>query len=232
MERRNFLKAAGGIGAAGITGVGALAFSGGASATQSFSITDSSASFNDGQLSYVAVTLDGTTAWDGFDTPVKYLEFTSEIRIPAQETGWHTLNSSVSGELPDQWSGNGDSDGWGGDGEYVVAYDDEGRAGEVHTDVFWNVVGDDTASDPANGAPRSVETPAPWQDALSVDTDGESVTTTLEKRSTVRFLDANQDPIAESEGVQETVSTAQFDVTVTNEQSTTSGDGTGDSTAG
>lgn len=235
MQRRTLLKTVGGIGTASALGVGALALTGGASASTSMNISDATAEFDDGQLSYVAVEYAGTTSWDGFDVPVKYIEFVSEIRIPDQGTGWHELNSSVSGELPDGWSSDGSgSDGWGGPGEYVVSYggDEDGLEGEVHTDVYWNVVGDAGATDPAEGAPRSIETPAPWQGELSVDTDGETQTVTLEKRSTVRFLDADQNPIDPAEGVQETVATGQIDVTVTNAASTSGGDGSGDATAG
>lgn len=229
LSRRSILKGLTGAGATGLLGGAALFAASGPAAASSYSITGSSAELDDGQLSYVDVDVAGNLTWDGFDTPVKYLRFVAEITIDdGGSTPWHTLADSTSDALPDGWSGNGDSDGWGGAGEYVISYggDTEGTQGEVHTDAQWRVIGD---------TGKSIETPAPWQDNLSVDTDGNQQTFTLNKRNTVYFLDTDKNQIGHDLGGPENGavrSVTSFDVTVTNQASTTGGSTDGTSDAG
>lgn len=234
-DRRSVLKALGGIGAAGVVGGGSLlALSGGAAATNTLSITDSTATVDDGQLSYVDVAVSGTLSWDGFDTPVDALRFVSEIRLPDHSTGWHLLNDATSDSLAN-WSTQGSSsDGWGGDDEYVVSLggdNAQGQAGEVHTGIDWRVIGD---------SPKSIETPAAWQDYFSVGTDGGSKTTTVEKRSAIYFLDANGNLIGADTSTTVTseadafvaAATATFAVTVDDQASTSTSDTSGSSSSG
>lgn len=220
-SRRTVLKTAAGATAAATVGGGALLASTGSAAAQSYSIDDTSVTLDGGEVSYVDVQAEATTTWDGFDVPVRYLEFVAEVRVPHAETGWHELHSGVSGELPDGWSGDGDSEGYGGPGEYVVDYG--GTYGEVHTDIDWRLVGQQG---------KSVETPLDAADAFDVPGDGDTTTYTVQKRSTVRFLDASQSVVAESEGVTEAVETAEFAVEVTNQPSQTGGQSTGNSQVG
>lgn len=220
-SRRTVLKTAAGATAAATVGGGAILATTGTAAAQSYSIDNTSVTLDDGQVSYVDVQADSTVSWDGYDVPVKYLEFVAEVRVPHAETGWHELHNGVSGELPDGWSGDGDSEGYGGPGEYVVSYG--GTHGEVHTNVDWRVIGTEG---------KSVETPLDAADTLAVPGDGDTTTFTVQKRSTVRFLDASQSVIPDSEGVSESVETATFDVTVTNQPSQTGGQSAGSSQVG
>lgn len=225
LSRRTVIKALGGTGIAAATGGAALlATTGTAAAAQSFSIDGSSVSLDDGQVSYVAIDSAGSLSWDGFDVAVERLRFVSEVRLPGESTGWHTLADSVSDTLAN-WSSQGSgSDGWGGPDEYVVSND--GTAGEVHTGVQWAIISD--GSHPSQF--DSIQTPVDWTDLLSVGTDGDSKTTTVEMRSTVYFLDADQNQLSVPSGVQPSQATAAFDVTVTNEAASTGGSSTGTST--
>lgn len=228
MERRQYIKAAGGIGT--VASIGGLALTGGASANQTYSIDGTSVTIDDGDLSYVDVSLSSTLSWDGFDTPVKYLRFTSEIQITGNKDGTNTnphplITDNVSDELPGEWKDGKDGDGsgkWGGSDEYYTKYtgDTKGTEGEIHTAVDWRVIGQ-------NG--KSIEDPVDWTDQFE-PTDGTQKKVQLKKKSTTEMLDENNTVISHDAATVE--STETFTVTVNNQQSTNGGSASGDSTAG
>jgi hypothetical protein len=216
-------KALGGIAALTAGGLGTAALAAGPAAAQSYTISDASVTLDAGEASFVGVDVTGTLSWDGFDEGVDRLEFVSEVKVAGEE--WHELNRTTSDPLED-WSGDGDSDGWGGAGEYVLENggDGDGTAGEVHTTAKWAVIavaGADTGEYRTSG----LNVPD-WTAALDAATDGSSETTSVSKRSTVRFLDADGNTV----GVGETSESTSFDVTVNNQPSTSGGSTDGDST--
>lgn len=116
MQRRNLLRAAGGIGAAGVAGgAGLLAMSGNvAAASFTFNAGDIEGEFEDGDVSRVYFSPEGTASWKNFDEEITAigLEIRSRVRSADGEStldGWkqvytgtataeeHGLNSGTTG---------------------------------------------------------------------------------------------------------------------------------------
>lgn len=222
MERRDFLKSTGALGAvAGVSGLGLIA-STGSSVAASFSITDPNpVTSDDGTIELVNVVANFTVNWDGFDEGVYYAAYRDEVVVaPNGVNERYTIYDGIGevsagstgpalAKLGDgETAGSDSDDSWGGDtgpdgGEY---YSPEGQTqGFIHADIDWNVLhkdGDasytfDTSDDPnAN----SVEDPAP-ADELFADTDGAQNKTTVEYVKTVRLYgesspsDSTADPV-------------------------------------
>jgi hypothetical protein len=87
MERRNFVKAAGGIGA-GLTvgGAGLATFAGGAAATVNFTPTSVSYTSVDGSVDAVLLNPSGHVEWGGYDSGVTSLDIELGVKRPSQST--------------------------------------------------------------------------------------------------------------------------------------------------
>lgn len=231
MDRRQFLKGVGATGALSIGG-GALVLSSTQSAVAaSFTITDPSAvTSDDGSINFVRMQAAQRVEWDGFDTDVHAARYIDRVTIrPNSDNFTAKVNDSTSDDLS-TWSGNGDSEGWGGDGEFTSGV---GKAGFVRADIDWNIIGDPGASSPSEGGPRSIETPADELDRLEVDTDGETKESTVVFEKEVRLLDSNGNEVAGPNGPYDAaVSSDSFTVSVTNEAATTATNGGGDVSVG
>lgn len=240
LDRRSVLKGLAGAGAvAGVGGAGFLAATGGAAAAIELdaSITDTSYSGDQGDVDWVAVEIDKTLNWDGFDVPLRYIGFKHEITLDdGGSTPWHVLYDNMSGRLTD-WSSEGDgSDGWGGPGEYIESHGGdkaEYLTGVAKADVAWAIISD--GSHPAEY--DSVQTPVDWTGTLSEAQDGATTTHTVRWKTTLTFYteDSEDAPvqITPDDGVSEVVGETSFDVTVTNEGGETTGSGeSGSSTVG
>ncbi len=223
LTRRGALKgiATGTVGAA--IGGGALLLGTQPALASSLSIDDANQeTTDDGSLQYVRVEIDHSVSWDGFDQDVEYIRYIDRIHIrPGDEDVTHILYDEVSGHL-DDWSDDGDSDGWGGPGEHATG---SGNAGEAHADLNWNVVGDPNASDPEAGGPRSVETPSHRLDLLEADTDGASMQSAITYEKDIRLLNGNENELAQD------IISDDFTVDVLNEEATVDSEGTGNAEA-
>jgi hypothetical protein len=242
LTRRTALKGLGGVtGAALAGGTGLAALTGGAAAQASFdlNITGTTISNDQGDVSYVGVDATKTIAWDGFDVPLRYVGFKHEITIEdSGSTDWHTLYEGVSGRLTD-WSGDGDSDGWGGDGEYVDSHGGDKAdylKGTAKADIQWEIINDtgEAGSYPDFGYDGGgVQNPAQWAGRLSVDADGATEKRVVKWKTTLTFYTENDAgervQVTDDDGVSELTATERFGVTVTNEDGTT--DATTDGTA-
>lgn len=224
-----------GVGATGALTVGgsALLFSSTQSAVAaSFTISDPNAvTSDDGSLRYVRLQAAQRVEWDGFDTAVDRARYIDRVTIrPNSNDVTVKVNDTTSQPL-DQWSGDGDSNGWGGDGEYTSG---PGQAGFVRADVDWNIVGAaDETLPPEEGGARSIEDPAAELDLLEVDTDGASKDSTIVFEKEVRLLDANGNEIAGPGGPYDAATSSDsFTVSVTNEAATTSTNGGGSASVG
>ncbi|QKY16086.1 hypothetical protein [Halorubrum sp. CBA1229] len=238
MERRNLLKAIGGIAAtASAGGAGVIAMSGGASAqtTSTLNIADAnSISNDDGDLSEVIVSLDHEISWDGFDVGVDAVAFENRISI-VDGGGNDRSNGEYVLQKGDPVSVQLIADGgWGGSGETgtIDAVDEDSSsaganalAGEVNSDIQWTILADE-------GAPisqDSIQDPAIiGQDIgdLDVNTDDSSTTYTITFKKIVRFYRENNNGgyvlLDNDDGtVGKSVATGNFDVTVTNEAAST-----------
>lgn len=234
LTRRTALKGIGGVtGAALAGGTGLAALSGGAAAQAAFDLTinGTEISNDQGDVSFVGVNAQKTVAWDGFDVPLRYIGFRHEISIEdGGTTGWHTLYDDISGRL-DEWSGEGDSNGWGGDGEYVASHGGDKAdylKGVAKADIQWEVIND--TGEPGSYADfgydgGGVQDPAQWASNLSVDADGATQKRVIKWKTTLTFYtedDAGERvQITDDDGVSELTATERFAVTVTNEEGTT-----------
>lgn len=225
MERRDYLKTAGGIGATTLLGgAGLLALSGGAAATAEYDYNEVTVTSDDGTVDYVAIFGDSIVNWDGFDRPAK--SFTVDSHVELQSGDGSTLWTGVINE-----SGPHDltADSWGGDGE---THTGTGTSGTIESDVGldsdgnhdpstdWAIVQASDYSDPyglpANPAPASY---------LEVDGDGDSASFNVKLTTTYTWY-ANTDG---SDSIYSADFVANVPVTVENEQSTaTSSNGDGD----
>lgn len=254
MERRNLLKSIGVLSAAGAAGGGALSLfaSQGARAQASWTISDSTpVTTDDGQIKYVNVTASHTAAWDGFDEPVAAIAYRDTIVLdPNGSAVSHTVyDNTDSPVLLGNWSSDGSgSDGWGGPGEYIANTGSSGDQdfrlhGEANADIDWNVV-----ADPNYAEPESVEDPydISGSSTLEPDTDGDTDQSLIRYTKAVHFYkedpsgsktsddgSTSLSPMGQQDGTVEKVeSTDEFQVTVTNEEATTSGSGSGSSSTG
>jgi len=238
ISRRGVLKATGGVaGAALVGGAGLAAMTGGASAQASFdlNISDAATLSNDeGKLHWVGVDAQKIIEWDGFDVPVEYIRFKHEIAL-AGETDWHVLYDGRSGHLND-WSGKDDSNGWGGDGEYVTEYtgdETDGTKGRAVADVQWEIISD---GDYDNGYGTNVPNPADWTEQMSVKMDGASAQHEIKWRTTLTLYTENSNgkavEITDDDGAQLPQTTERFVVPVNNEEGVPTGDTEGSSQSG
>lgn len=218
VSRRNVVR--------GATILGGLAVAGGVFLTQSegavaatFTIGDAAPETNDtGQLNYVRLEVTHRLEWDGFDTEVERLRYIDRITVrPNDENETAVVNDVTTDPLAD-WSGDGDSNGWGDAGEYTSG---PGNAGYAASDLDYNIVGDPDADDPEDGGPREDEAPAPLLDLMESEEDGETTRSTVRFEREARLLDGGGDEVGRS-----TVSD-DFQVIVTNEASETSASGRG-----
>jgi hypothetical protein len=235
MERRNLLKAVGGIAVtASASGVGVLAMSGGAAAQSSFTIGDSSVTLDDGDVSKIGVQLSHEVSWDGFDIPVEAASYTDTIEL--RDGNGNTLDSATIFDnsnnpvLLEGWSSEGSGgDGWGGAGEYTSG---PGTEGSVNADLDWTVLSDDPAGD------GGTETPGDIDDfGIENPTDGSEEDFILRYTKTVTLFTTESNggtAVSAADGttvyqlgvddgtVGEVVGQDNFTVTVGNQEATTS----------
>jgi hypothetical protein len=241
VSRRGVLKGAAGIsGAALAGGAGLAALTGGAAAAASIdiSINGSEYSGDQGLVDYVGVDMSKKIVWKNFDVPVRYIDFKHQITIEdGGDTDWHTLYEGRSGRLTD-WSGKGDSKGWGGDGEFIASHGGDKADylnGDARADVHWAVIVDPTASD-YGGYDTGTPTPAEWAEKMSVDQDGNTEIRTIKWKTTLEFYTENDNgkavQVSSDDGVPSVQGTERFNVTVTNQQSNLESNGSGSSQAG
>ncbi|MBX0325420.1 hypothetical protein EGH21_20545 [Halomicroarcula sp. F13] len=241
MQRRDYIKTAGGIATASVIGgAGLFASTGSVAAVQSgLDIQDASAvQTDDGQVSYVEVALTHRLQWDGFDKPVAKVAYVDQIIVapnsstPFTATIYDGRNNPV--DLED-FSEKNSSDGWGGDGEY--ASEDPNsytkatgptKAGFVNADINWKILTD------GGGGGNSVESPADLNNtSIEEPTDGESNSTSITYKKTVYLYDDNGNLLGNDDGtVQSAVAEGTFTVTINNQDATTTSGGSGSSTVG
>lgn len=269
LNQRGALKTIAGAGSlATVGGLGLLLGTGPVTAA-SVSIDSSSVSVDDGEVSFVDLTVDSFKAmWDGFDVPVAAVAYKDTIRR-ANGSASHVLfdQNGVDQDpiLLEEISSKGDgSDGWGGPGEYASTFEanesadtsvlnqpgEDGpataTAGWVRADVDWRLLSD--ADNPEEDG-KSIESPGDVDDfGLDVDSDGDTVTYTLELIKEV-YLYSLEDTgrtslttqnqgetvylMGADDGTAEKIQAiAAFDVAVTNEPASTSTTGSGSSSAG
>lgn len=176
------MKAAGGIGAAGVVGgAGLFALSGGASATANASYGDVTITSDDGSIEYISIYGASTVEWDGFDNEATAFEIVTEARIPG-EVGWTQLNSSGPHDLSQS--------SWGGPGE---EFSGVGTSGTIESDIGlksnntrdpntdWHVVGSQSNKDvDGYGLPQNRIDPS----NISNPSDGDDADYTIELRTT------------------------------------------------
>lgn len=240
--RRTALKGVAAFGAAAVGGM-ALTQNATAQASGSLSIGNSGVSTDGGDLTEVNLNLDHEVTWDGFDQPVEAAEYRDVVRV--YDANGNKLGATVLRDETDTpkmlagWSGNGDSDGWGGDGEYTSG---PGTQGYVHADVLWTILADEpsNATNPVpQGAPGDIDS-----FGLDNETDDSTREYTVELIKIVKLYttDSSGSYTADDgttvalmggdDGTVGTVkSTGTFTVSVTNEGATTSGTGSGGSSA-
>lgn len=223
MERRNYLKAAGGIvGATTIGGAALFATTRGASATGGASYGDVTITSDDGSVEYVAIYGASTVTWDGFETEADAFDIDIDARVVGSGAGWVDLHETGKRDI----SVDGD---WGGSGESMEVTGgpngDEATAGSLSSTIGvdsdgnhdpttdWHIVG----SDPDNyGLPSNSLDPA----LLEADSDGATKDFDVEVRSVYAWYDSGDNVIFEKEF------TSTVNVTVENEETSASGSGT------
>lgn len=214
MERRNLLKAAGGIGVGTLAGgLGLTTLTGGAAATSNANYNDVSVTSDDGTVEYVAIFGASRVEWDGFENDAAEVRIVNEARIP-NEVGWTQLNNTGKEDLSQGAN-------WGGDGEEFSGI---GTSGYIESDIGlrsngnhdpstdWHVVGTDPDG---YGLPQNSLDPA----ALETDSDGNAKTFTLELRATYTWFTGTGNVEFEKSF------TSALDVVVTNESRSATGEG-------
>lgn len=245
-NRRKVLKGIGGAAiAAGIGAGGFIATTGSAAAASgNLSISGSSVSNDDGDLSQVHVTLDHEASWDGFDYPVEAVEYRDVLRVydgEGNQLGSDVLRDGTdSPVLLENWSSDGSSDGWGGPDEHTSG---PGTQGTVNAGIVWTVLAEDGAT-PDNPIPQGSS--ANIEDyGLDNGADDSTAKYTVEMVKTVRFYTTDPDgSYTANDGetslrlmggddgtIGEVKADGQFQLNVTNEAATTSSSGTGSSEA-
>lgn len=223
MERRTYLKAAGGIASAStIGGLAVFGLSGSAAATASGSIEydDVTITSDDGTVEYVAIFGDSVIEWDGFDAPAQYFDICidgwvvdtdgaeSDV-VTLHDTGLIDLGNDDWGNYDESHSGPGTS----GTIESGVGLDEDGNH---DPSIDWHVVGDDPDG---YGLPQNSIDPS----LLSVDEDGGTDSFTVKIKTKYTWYDGNEDAIFEESW------TSNVNVTVKNEpKSASAGDGDGE----
>lgn len=258
-NRRSVLKGVGAVAGAGVvSGIGlvdsVLALD---EVNDDFTITDASVTLADGDASFVEVATDHQVTWRGFDVAVAavaYVDYIKRLDDNGDVVNSHQLHDGIAKNGPTllaNFSTKGGSTGWGGDDEYASEDPDSyveatgpTLAGFTHAGIDWYALVD--PDHPPSDSPLSIEDPGDL-DAFNiseVETDGGSKTATLRWVKEVHFFtkEDNGEPSVTTEdgttvypmGVDDgtrkkAASDAEFDVTITNESSSTSasGDGTG-----
>lgn len=244
MQRRSFIKTVGGIGAATTLGAAGLALSGSAVAASSdLTISGTTLSNDDGDVTQVGVTLDHDASWDGFDVPVEavaYRDVIKKVEGDGSTSASHVLyDNTDSPVLLANWSTDGSgSDGWGGPDEHTSG---PGTSGSVDVGIDWTVLAENPSS-----AAKSVESPGQVSDfALDNDTDDSDKTTTLRYVKEVSFYTSDSSgSYTSTDGsttlrlmggddgtMQKVQAQNDFVVTVTNESATADSGGSGSSSA-
>lgn len=241
MERRSLLKAIGGIGGtAGVGGVGLIAFSGSAlAASSSLSITGSSITNDDGDLTEVIVELDHQVTWDGFDDAVDAVEYRDVIQRvdgSGNVVASHVLRDELDTPVPVSNIADGS---WGGSDENATG---PGTEGKVVAGIQWSVLHDEPSN--ATYIPPSGSVGDVGNFGMDNTVDDSTKTFTLKFRKKVQFY--ARDPNGSYVGTEgnryrlmggddgtlaDTVSEGTFTVDVTNEAATASSSGSGSSSA-
>lgn len=254
MERRQLLKSAGALGSVLAVGGIGLNLSSQTVAAASFSISGTTISIDDGDVSYVDLSVaDHFAVWDGFDRPVAAVAYRDVLRNP--DTGQtHELYDQRGDDaqpirLSEISSKDSGSDGWGGPDEYAskdpdsyVQADGPTTAGYVHAGVDWRILDDEGTN------AKSIEDPADTDDfAIDNPQDDTTKTTKLELVKQV-WLYSDEDTGRQSistqngqtvylmgndDGTREKIDvTEAFKLKVRNEDSTTSVTGSGTTSGG
>lgn len=240
-------------------GASLLAISGGAAATSStMDISNSSVSNDDGDVSKLGVSLTHEAMWDGFDVPVHAVEYRDVLEIRDADgnvLGTHVLRDGTDTPvLLENFSGDGDADGWGGPGEYFspgVEDEDDPYAeagylsGSVHADIDWTLAADSNVDSANINSPPGGSVADTTDFGLDNETDDSTVTYTVILKKTVQFYtrDDNGSYTTAIDGVtvalmgsddgtfSETKTNGTFYLDVTNEDATTHSTGSGSSNA-
>lgn len=239
MERRDYLKTAGGIGATGVAaGLGLATFaSSGAAAAADLTIDDPAAvESDDGSIEWVAVRAYLRTEWDGFDEDVHYARYIDEVTIrPNDENHTYTIHETYTEDFDDGKDPGGD--GWGGDGEHYSA---AGKEGHVRVDVDWGIAQKDRENvyNEGYGLPAD---PAPVTD-LEAGDDGETKESTVVLTKRVRLYGEGtngegtpNNPLTGPNspwGLDDPTASDSITVAVTNEEATASSEGEGSAETG
>lgn len=214
MERRNFLKTAGGIGGAALVGgAGLTAFTGGAAATAEQDLGTATVTSDDGTVDYVAIFGDSVIHWKGFDTPAQYFDIDIELEVVQKWDNQSRVRQQIhSTDLVDL-----DNEDWGNHDEELSGSGTRGTIesgiglaenGDHDASIDWHVVHDPDIE-------REYGLPEDPVDAsrLTVHEDGRSRTFTLVLRSTYTWYDADKN------GIFAETFTSTLDVTVENIES-------------
>lgn len=234
MNRRDYLRVSGGIGAASIAaGAGLVSLTGGAAATADFSYDPVTITSDDGTVQYVAIFGDSVVAWDGFDTPAQYFSIVIQGRLlqSGTEQASVTLYDGGLVDLASNWGGSGENlsgPGTHGQIESNVGY----SSGSKDLSVAWEVVAPDSDGD-GNGDPADASglnsyglpQEAIPASALTTGTDGGSTDYVVELESTYTWYDSGKAELFSKAW------TSQIPVTVNN-QATTASSGSGSQTDG
>lgn len=244
MNRREILKTAGGIGAtAAVGGAGLLASSSGAlAASGELDINGTSLANDDGDVTRIGVALTHEVTWDGFDIPVEavaYQDYIQKVDGSGSVVVSHNIYDNTENPvLLENWSGDGDSNGWGGADEYTAG---PGTDSSVNADIDWTVISETPSED------GGTESPALASD-FNVDNETDDSTKTLRLRYVKRVVfytttDTGGDPVSSRDGttvypmglddgtIDQVENRERFNVDVTNEPATASGGGSGSSSA-
>lgn len=229
MDRRDFVKTVGGIATASATGGAAfLAATGGASATAGGSIDNpSTATSDDGEISYVAVQSTGRLTWDGFDTPAARARIMTYVTLKQDGSavwGEGLINDTGQFEL---------TSSWGGDGEDVSLSGDHsaGQSGYIASDIDWGICQKNRENNynDGYGLPTDPAPTAPFTAAA----DGSEESTKVVLRTVYLLFDSSGNELTGQSGYPaRPESSTSFTVTVQNDQATTGfggTDGDGDS---
>lgn len=222
MQRRTFIKAAGGIGAASATGVGVLfATTSGVTASSAMDLGEISLSSDDGTIDHVSIYGDGRLDWKGLDTPATQIRIKTVVTVSQGGTELVTKEINNTGRRAldaDDFMGEGEeTSGPGTRGSVIV---DVGLDGDGNHDPSsdWAII---QASDYEDeyGLPQNPVS----AHHLTVDDDGGKTTFRVDVETQYKLYDANDNKR------QQTSATDTFDVEVQNIKAQSSaGNGDGD----
>lgn len=239
MQRRNLLRAAGGIGAAGAVGIGGTFFLTGGAAAQSdadlIGAEGDAIWTSDGGIEYVAYGGLVRFEWEYLDTEATHGEIETESTVQGGD-GFKN-HGAVSGPLGDGSGGSFDegegntSDSWGGENDSNSGTGQEGffqfKFGHPFGEPSYAIAYEDDGYEPRDQPfeyGNAFATMNPWDPSLfEANTEGGQNTTTVTVRQICRVYD--QDPEG-AEPLVEDVGEAAFDIVVGNREGegTTSGE--------